>query len=247
MPIYTMRLLSTLIIALFIVPTTSFAVEMAIHKPDEAFVNEDGKLFTYDRGGMPLDEAKEVANYIFRAYGRSKYPFIYKIPGYANYYIVSAIGYQSEKNRGPRFFLIRKRNNRYRNIFTTKGAGDSYTLNPTFFYNKNTVMILAEVGTDSCRGFSVFKFEEERGYLKWFGMINVAKPDLTYNEVTSPIDTMRMFADDEKYRVEIFGDIVFKPGDKDEKIYKYKGESFKFTNKRRRFIFQPPEENNSLK
>lgn len=242
-----MRILSLLVLTLFLVPTPSFAEEMAIHKPDEAFVGEDGKLFTYDRGAMPLDEAKEVATYFFRRYGSGKYPFIYKIPEYTNYYIVSAIGYQSEKNRGPRFYLIRKRNNRYRNIFTTKGAGDSYTLNPTFFYNENTVMILAEVGTDSCRGFSVFKFEEERGYLKWFGMINVAKPDLTYNEVTSPIDAVRMFSEGDKLRVEIFGDIVYQPGKKDERIYKYKRDSFKFINKRRRFIFQPPEDKDSDK
>ena len=235
-----MNIRTLLILALLIAPVPSYAVEMAIHRPDEAFVSEDGKLFTYDRAGMPLEEAKEVAAYIFRVFGSGKFPFIYKIPGYANYYIVAAIGYQTDKNRGPRFFLIRKRNNRYRNIFTTKGAGDSYTLNPTFFYNENTVMILAEVGMDSCRGFSIFKFEPDRGYLKWFGMLDVAKPAVTYNEVVSPIDAVRMFADDDKYRIEIFGDIVFKPGDKEEKVYKYEGESFKFINKRRRFIFQPP-------
>lgn len=235
-----MRTVSLLILALFLVPHPSFAVEMAIHRPDEAFVGEEGRLFTYDRAAMPLEEANEVAAYIFKVFGSGKYPFIYKIPGYENYYIVSAIGYQSDKNRGPRFFLIRKRNNRFRNIFTTKGAGDSYTLNPTFFYNENSVIILAEVGTDSCRGFSVFKFEEERGYLKWFGMLDIAKPADIYNEVTSPIDTVRMFADGEDYRIEVFGDILYKPGDKKERVYKYKGESFKFTNKKRRFVFQAP-------
>lgn len=229
-----------LVLAFLIAPVSSYAVEMAIHRPDEAFVSEDGKLFTYDRGGMPLEEAKEVAAYIFRVFGGGKYPFIYKIPGYANYYIVAAIGYQTDKDRGPRFFLIRKRNNRYRNIFTTKGAGDSYTLNPTFFYNEDTVMILAEVGTDSCRGFSIFKFKPERGYLKWFGTLDVARPAVTFNEVISPIDAVRMFEDDGKYRIEIFGDIVYRPGDKEEKTYKYEGDSFKFINKRRRFIFQTP-------
>ena len=242
-----MKTLSFLILTLLLMPTPSFAVEMAIHKADEAFVSEKGRLFTYDRAAMPLDEATEVAAYIFKVFGSGKYPFIYKIPGYENYYIVSAIGYQSDKNRGPRFFLIRKRNNRFRNIFTTKGAGDSYTLNPTFFYNENSVIILAEVGTDSCRGFSVFKFEEERGYLKWFGMLDIAKPADMYNEVTSPIDTVRMFADGEDHRVEIFGDILYKPGDKEERVYKYEGESFKFINKKRRFIFQSPEDKKSSK
>ncbi|MDT8318332.1 MAG: hypothetical protein RQ824_10155 [bacterium] len=243
-----MKILSLLILALLLVPpTSSLAVEMTIHRPNEAFISEEGKLFTYDRAAMPLEEAKEVADYIFKVFGSGKYPFIYKVPGYADYYIVSAIGYQTDKDRGPRFFLIRKRNNRYRNIFTSKGAGDSYTPNPTFFYNENTVIILAEVGTDSCRGFSVFKFEEERGYLKWLGALDVAKPAGTRNEATSPIKAIRMFADDEKYRIEIFGDILYRPGDKGEKIYKYAGESFKFINENRSFIFQSPENGKSSK
>ena len=235
-----MKAVYLLIITIFLLPAPSIAVEMAIHRPDEAFVSEEGRLFTYDRAAMPLNEATEIADYFFKVFGGGKYPFIYKIPGYENYYIVSAIGYQSDKNRGPRFFLIRKRNNRYRNIFTTKGAGDSYTLNPTFFYNEKSVIILAEVGTNSCRGFSVFKFEEERGYLKWFDMLDIAKPATTHNEVTSPIDAVRMFAEGEDYRIEIFGDILYKPGNKKERVYKYKGESFKFINKKRRFVFQAP-------
>jgi len=237
-----MKKLYLLILAMLLAPQPSFAVEMSIHRPDEAFVSEGERLFTYDRAAMPLNEATEVADYFFKVFGGGKYPFIYKVPRYENYYIVSAIGYQSDTNRGPRFFLIRKRDNRYRNIFTTKGAGDSYTLSPTFFYNENSVVILAEVGTDSCQGFSVFKFEEERGYLKWLGMLDIAKPAGIYNEVTSPIDAVRIFADGEEYRVEVFGDILYKPGEKEEKLYTYKGESFKFSGKNKRFIFQSPEE-----
>ena len=230
-----------LFLAILFMPHPSLAVEMAIHRPHEEFVSEGEKLFTYDRAAMPLEEATEVADYIFKVFGGGKYPFIYKIPAHDNYYIVSAIGYQSDTDRGPRFFLIRKKNNRYRNIFTTKGAGDSYTLSPTFFYNEKDLIILAEVGTDSCRGFSVFSFEEERGYLKWFGMLDIAKPAAVYNETTSPIDRVRMFTDAGEYRIEVFGDILYRPGEKEEKLYTYEGESFKFSSKNRRFILQEPE------
>ena len=52
-----MNIRALLILALLLAPVESYAAEMAIHRPDEAFVSEDGKLFTYDRGAMPLEEA----------------------------------------------------------------------------------------------------------------------------------------------------------------------------------------------
>ncbi|MDH3976520.1 MAG: hypothetical protein OEV42_19830 [Deltaproteobacteria bacterium] len=224
----------------------SFALEMVVHRPDEAFVSgEDGKIYVYDAEMLAPEEALQLSETFFKWYGIGKYPFIYKIPRIEDYYVVAAIGYQGGKDKGIRFYLIKERNNkRLRRVQTTKGAGDSLMLTPTFYYDDKSVIILAEVGAESSWGFSVFRFDPERGYLYWMGMINVAEPAERFNEMTSPIEVTRVFVDNSEkkptYTVEISGDIVLNPGSKDQKTYHYKGESFKFVSKGKRFIFQEP-------
>lgn len=238
-----MRILITLIFLSYAFP--SYAIEMAVHRPDETFVNgEDGKIYVYDGEKITPEEATDVAETFFKWYGIGKYPFIYKIPGVEDYYIIAAIGYQGGTDKGIRFFLVKKKNDRLRRVQTTKGAGDSLMLTPTFYYHDRTVIILAEVGAESSWGFSVFRFDLDKGYLYWLGMINVASPAETFNEMTSPIEVTRVFVDDSEkkaiYTVEISGDIVLNPKSENERTYSYKGESFKFVNRGKGFVFEEP-------
>ena len=240
-----MRTIIILFLLFYALP--SYAVEMSIHRPDETFVSkEDGKIYVYDSDKMPAEEGTELAETFFRWYGIGKYPFIYKMPGMEDVYVVASIGYQGGKNKGIRFYLIKRKNHRLRRTQTTRGAEESLMLTPTFFYHGDTVIILAEVGAESSWGFSVFRFDPERGYLYWMGMIDVAKPEESYNEMTSPIEVTRVFIDKkdvkETYTIEISGDIVLKPGSKKQKTYKYKGESFKFVSEGKHFLFVDPEE-----
>lgn len=234
-----------IIFILVCIAAPSYAVEMAVHRPDETFVSgDDGKIYVYDSEMLSSEEAVKLSETFFKWFGMGKYPFIYKLPGVENYYVVAAIGYQGGADKGIRFFLIKDRNDRLRRVQTTKGAGDSLMLTPTFYYLGESVIILAEVGAESSWGFSVFRFDPDRGYLYWLGMIDVAEPAESFNEMTSPIEVTRVFVDNNEknvtYTVEIAGDIVLNPGKENQKAYNYKGESFKFVNSGKGFVFQEP-------
>jgi len=203
-----------------------------------------GKIYVYDAEKLAPEEATELADTFFKWYGMGKYPFIYKMPGIEDVFVVAAVGYQGGENKGIRFYLVKRKNKHFRRSQTTRGAEDSLMLTPTFYYHDKTVIILAEVGAESSWGFTVFRFDPERGYLYWLGMIDVAEPAESFNEMTSPIEVTRVFMDnhDNKvtYTVEISGDIVLNPGNKEQKTYNYKGESFKFVSEGRKFVFQEP-------
>ena len=228
------------LLAVLLLPVSVHAEILAMHRPEDTYVNEDGKMFAYDSLLLKEEEARSVAKYIFDSYGPGKYPFIFSLPLHKEFYLVAAIGYQGDKDRGLRFFLIKNRNGRLSRQYTTKGAGDSYILNPTFFYDRENFLIFGEVGSQYSWGFSVFKFEPEKTRLLWLGMLHVAKPSEHFNETTSAIDIIQVVEKDGAYEVRISGDFVLDPGTEKEKLYRYKGESFIFLQKKNHFIFQPP-------
>ena len=109
---------------------TLIAEELRFYEPETVYREEGSRYYRYDEKSIAEEDAKSVAEYIYRTYGEDEYPLIYLIPGQQGYYLVSIGGKQIETDYGARFILLRREGKDFVELFYGRGAMDSYILDP---------------------------------------------------------------------------------------------------------------------
>jgi len=190
-------------------PNVAQAGEMAKHVPKVIEVEREKKAFAFDKGTMTREEAEGVAAYFHKKFGDDEIVTLYKIPGSANYYLVSgSLGPQVESDYGIRFSLVRKEGDSHKQLFRGRGAGDSYNLDPYFYSAEDRVLIIAESGTEYSWGLSAYEFRD--GKLKHQGYLQVAR--WSGENYVDPIDRAAVFLRDGRYVVEFATNLRLNPG-----------------------------------
>ena len=183
--------------------------ELNRYAPEWTEVREAERAFAYDAGKMTENDARTVAGHFFEAFGEGAFPSIYGIPGRDRLFLVSgSMDHRGETDFGLRFFLVEEADGVLRRTFRGRGSGDSYSLDPTFYWDDARVLILAETGAEYSWG--LWAYELSGSTLEDLGPL-----DVTFwsgeNHV-NPLDHARVSFERGRYRVEFRVDLTLDPG-----------------------------------
>jgi hypothetical protein len=145
------------VLIIFLVSSV-FAEETVLKKKAGVLVPvENGKeRYWYEKSIGPKI-AKEIYGY-FLNLSPEPVPEIYVVPGLKDHYLVSAIEKpQSDKEFGRCLYLIKRTNHTYELLAHTRGAQDSYILQPSIYCGNGKTIILAEVGAEESWGYEVYE------------------------------------------------------------------------------------------
>jgi hypothetical protein len=219
---------------------TPIAEELRFYEPEKVY-REEGSKYWYDEKSIAEEEARTVAEYIYRTYGEDEYPFIYMIPDQQGYYLVSIAGKQIETDYGARFILLRREGKDFVELFYGRGAMDSYILNPFFYSGDTKILILAETGTEYTWGFSAYEFDAAKksfAYLDELPVARVYDGEDSWGEVIKPLDRARVFIKNGRYTIEFDTDIVLDPGGMEERLIESKGKKILFHYNGKSFVME---------
>ena len=220
---------------------TLIAEELRFYEPEEAYREEGTRHYWYDEKSIDEEEARSVAEYIYRTYGEDEHPFIYMIPDQQGYYLVSIAGKQIETDYGARFILLRREGEGFVELFYGKGAMDSYILNPFFYSGDTKILILAETGTEYTWGFSAYEFDAVKTSIAYLDELPVARVydgENSWGELVNPLDRARVFLDNGLYTIEFDTNIVLNPGSMEEKLIESKGGKILFNYDGKSFVMK---------
>jgi hypothetical protein len=217
-------------LVVLLIATHLYAEELRYYEPELVYREENEKYFRYDKS-IPEEDARTVAEYIYRTYGEDEYPFIYTIPEQDGFYLASIGGEQVETDYGSRFILLRRDGDNFIELFYSRGAMDSYILRPFFYIGDERILILAETGTEYTWGFSAYEFDNEGksfGYLGGLPVARIYDGEDSWGELINPLDRARVFIEKGRYTIEFSTDIVLDPGGMDERLVESGGGKITF-------------------
>jgi hypothetical protein len=155
------------------------------------------------------DEARRVAEHFFQIFGDREFPFIYRIPDRDRLFLVSALrDHRGEGDFGRRFFLLEEADGSLQRTFRGRGAGDSYSLDPTFYRGDGRVLILAEMGAEYSWG--LWAYDLTGSTLRDLGPLDVAF--WSGENHVNPLDHARVLFERGGYLVEFRVNLDLGPG-----------------------------------
>jgi hypothetical protein len=231
------------LVFLIVLPATAtlIAEELRFYKPETVYREEGSRYYRYDEERMTAEDAKAVAEYIYRTFGEDEYPFIYLIPGQQDCYLVSIAGKQIQTDYGVRFILLRRKGKDFVELFYGRGAMDSYILDPFFYSGDSKILILAETGTEYTWGFSAYEFDAAKKELKYLDELPAARVydgEDSWGELINPLDRARVFIEKGLYSIEFDTNIFLAPGGIDERLIERNGGKILFHYDGKNFVME---------
>jgi hypothetical protein len=220
---------------------TLIAEELSFYEPEKVYREEGSRYYKYDEKSVAEEDARSVADYIYRTYGEDEYPFIYMIPGQQGFFLVSIAGTQIETDYGARFILLQRKGRDFIELFYGRGAMDSYILDPFFYSGDTKILILAETGTEYTWGFSAYEFDavkKEITYLDELPVARVYDGEDSWGELINPLDGARVFIEKGSYTIEFDTDIVLDPGGMEERLIESEGGKILFHYDGKSFVME---------
>jgi hypothetical protein len=179
------------------------------YEPARKDVQEEERAYAYDAGMLAEDEARRVAEHFFQIFGDREFPFIYRIPDRDRLFLVSALrDHRGEGDFGRRFFLLEEADGSLQRTFRGRGAGDSYSLDPTFYRGDGRVLILAEMGAEYSWG--LWAYDLTGSTLRDLGPLDVAF--WSGENHVNPLDHARVLFERGGYLVEFRVNLDLGPG-----------------------------------
>lgn len=222
------------IVALFVAflafaPFSALAETLSVYAPVVKRVEDHKPRYAYDVNRVTSGEARALADFVGKKFGLSSFPIVYRIPGKGAYYLVSLISSRGGEplDYGRRFALITRSSGGYQIHTLTRGAADSYILQPHFYIGRRSVFILAEEGTEYYWGISVYRFTPATGRLAELGMLDVAKPNGVEDPV-APFSDLEVVDAGPRTEFRFYGDEILHSGTKDERYLRRKGRYISF-------------------
>jgi hypothetical protein len=168
--------------------------------------------FFYDKS-IKIKTARILYDYFISTYGEGRIPSFYAMPK-SKLYLVSFHGNEDSLDYGYRLFFVKIYNDSVNEIYHTKGAGESWFLEPVYFQNKEHLIILAEYGEENTEGFLSIEYS------------NNCFRELGYSDLTilvkgnygRPTDNVKIRYSKETYYLDFTADVVLNPLTKEEKV-----------------------------
>ena len=167
---------------------------------------------------IPRKKAEALYKYIHQKYKKKNgYAAIFACPGRPDLFVIaSSVAPGTQKDYGKRFLLIKETSKGFALLDKSHGQMDSYILRPTFFTNKNRIIILGDTGTEYSWGVATYEIKNDR--LKDLGGIGVAKP--AEDNTINPIPDAILKSSKGRLRVEFHTDLYFNMGMSKEGLVK---------------------------
>lgn len=219
-------------------PSPGRSAPIALAPEEHLFVQtgKDNERIFFDQA-IPKQEREALRKFIrkekrlltARVVLVSKGPALYLVSAYEEGQSTS-----SEKDFGKRLFLFEKDEKGYKQLARTRGAADSYLLNPMIFAGGGKKLVLAEIGTEYPWGMLVYEIRERD--LVHLGSLDVAAI-VEDGELACAIPYAEILLDNKQWIVKFHTDLELNPGGKDQKqikragekpvIFKHQGKGFK--------------------
>jgi hypothetical protein len=183
-------------------------------------VRVQSNSFTYDYDTtLSSHEAAALFQYFNGKCGESRIGSYYRLPK-TQFYLAAVQIPKDTLGEGFRIVLADLRADSVIELFQSKGTGDSWFLRPTFFFNGQELIILAEYGEEHTEGFITLKYSNDR-------MTQLCNSELSaldsQNNYSSPTKNIRVRNSDGTYYLEFMSDVIMHPVTNREEIIRQSG------------------------
>ena len=198
---------------LLMVQLRCLADVLRIVQPSTREILINGRSVTVDKG-ISLPIAISLYQILPPQAQKGAQPSIYHIPGFAAFYAVTA---SSRTEDGLALYVFEQKGETFREVFSGRGADDSYFLRPTFFAGRDRTLIMTETGDESGTwGLDAYEITSEK--VAYVGNLDAARSNPEKADCWSnPIADAKVEFVKKTYIIQLRGEIYLHPGGTDQK------------------------------